>query len=200
MRACVITRRSPRRGDALAALVAAHGGFVARQLRRCRVPEAGLDDAVQQVFLVAQGKLDQVEPGRERAFLGGIVLNVAAHARRGLARRREVLEEEGLDEPIDGAPLPDEALDAARARVFAEEALEQLDDDLQKVFVSFELEGRTMAEIAGALGIPIGTVASRLRRAREAILRHAERRRSRSGPVPRAGVVVSVDMARRSRR
>jgi RNA polymerase sigma-70 factor, ECF subfamily len=181
----------------MAALVAAHGSFVARQLRRCRVPESVLDDAVQQVFLVAQRKVDRVEEGRERAFLAGVVLNVAAHARRRLARRREVHDEEGVAALADEALLPDEALDAARARVFAEEALGGLDDDLRAVVVAFELEGRTMAAIADELGIPIGTVASRLRRAREAMVRHAQRRRFRSGPVPRPDAGVAAQEPQR---
>ena len=45
--------------------------------------------------------------------------------------------------------------------------LDQLEPDLRTTFVLFELEELTMAEIAGALEIPPGTVASRLRRARE---------------------------------
>ena len=42
-----------------------------------------------------------------------------------------------------------------------------LTDELRSVFVLYEIEGQTMSEIAELLGMPVGTVASRLRRARE---------------------------------
>jgi DNA-directed RNA polymerase specialized sigma24 family protein len=112
-------RRSRRaRSEATRALVAEHGAFVARQLRRLAVPESAVDDALQQVFLVAQAKLADIDEARERAFLFGIVVNVAAHVRRRLARRREV-NEDATAERVDEAPLPDEALDAARERLVA---------------------------------------------------------------------------------
>src|SRR6188508_40322 len=66
----------------VAALVAAHADFVWRSLRRLGVPAASADDATQQVFLVAQSKLPQIVEGRERGFLFGVAMNVAAHVRR----------------------------------------------------------------------------------------------------------------------
>jgi RNA polymerase sigma-70 factor (ECF subfamily) len=55
--------------------------------------------------------------------------------------------------------------------------LEGLPEDLRTVFVLFEGEGLTTAEIASALGISMGTVASRLRRSREAFAARVERLR-----------------------
>ena len=45
--------------------------------------------------------------------------------------------------------------------------LRQMSDDLRTVFVLFEIEGMTVPEVAEVVGIPLGTAASRLRRARE---------------------------------
>jgi RNA polymerase sigma-70 factor (ECF subfamily) len=56
----------------------------------------------------------------------------------------------------------------------------QLPDDTRPVFVLFELEGMTMASIAGCLDLPAGTVASRLRRARELFAAQVARLEARS--------------------
>src|SRR6516162_7479374 len=73
----------------LRALVVAHFDFIWRSLRRLGVPEAGVDDATQRVFCVALRRLEDIEPGRERAFLFHTAMNVATDARRALARSRE---------------------------------------------------------------------------------------------------------------
>lgn len=162
----------------LARLLEDHADFVWRSVRRLGVPESAADDAVQQVFLTLQSKLATVADGKERAFLFAVAMNVAAHARRTLARRREV-DEDQAEDVADGAPLPDEALDQRRARALLDEILEAMDVDLRSVFVMHELEEMTMAEIAEVLAVPPGTIASRLRRAREDFQKHAQRVRAR---------------------
>src|SRR5262249_1995398 len=74
----------------LRAIVAHHFDPVWRALKRLGVPEAGVDDAAQQVFIVASRRLAEIERGREREYLLGIALRVASDARRALSRRREV--------------------------------------------------------------------------------------------------------------
>src|SRR5690242_17321725 len=71
----------------LRALQEEHFEFLWRSLRRLGVPEADVDDAVQQVFLVAARR--EILPGSERSFLFATALRVASHARRTLRRRRE---------------------------------------------------------------------------------------------------------------
>jgi len=183
----------------LASLVEDHADFVWRSLRRLGVPEAATDDATQQVFIVTQSKLDAIVPGREKAFLFGVALNVAAHVRRSLARRREV-DEGHAEAVVDPSPLPDAALDDRRARALLDDVLDAMDDDLRTVFVMFELEQMTMSEIAGVLGVPQGTVASRLRRARDDFHERAQRLRARlaRGARPASGNGASGDDARPS--
>jgi RNA polymerase sigma-70 factor, ECF subfamily len=148
------------------ALVRAEIDFVWRQLRRLGLSPADADDATQQVFLVASRRREELVPGKERSFLYGTAVRVAANVRRSLQRRREV-DEPGSEAALD-APLPDEVLERRRARALLDELLAQLPDELARVLVLTEVEQLTMAAIAELEGIPAGTVASRLRRARAA--------------------------------
>ena len=148
------------------ALVTEHFRLVWGWMLRLGVPRADAEDALQQVFLVASGKLDAIEPGRERPFLFGVTLRIASRAHRTRQRRREVLVAEPA-EPSDPAPGVEEQLDRARARVALEEILDSMPIELRAVFVLFELEQATTSDIAALLELPSGTVASRLRRARE---------------------------------
>jgi RNA polymerase sigma-70 factor (ECF subfamily) len=65
-------------------------------------------------------------------------------------------------------PGPDELSDQKRARELLNRVLEDMTLELRTVFILFELEGLRSPEIAEMVGVPLGTVASRLRRAREA--------------------------------
>jgi RNA polymerase sigma-70 factor (ECF subfamily) len=146
-------------------MVDEHIDFVARVLRNAGTPLSEMDDEVQRTFITAARRLDDVRPGAERSFLLQTALHVAAHARRTVARRREVLSEEA-PELIDPAQTPEQLADQKRARVLLDRVLDQMTVDLRTVFVLYEFEELSMAEIAEALSIPRGTVASRLRRAR----------------------------------
>lgn len=165
----------------LRALIATQFDFVWRSLRRLGVPEAHADDACQQVWLVVSRKLESVEPAHERSFLFGTALRVASDARRSARRRPEDLgREEAPIDDVDPSPAPDEQLDAARARAELDSVLLELPMELRAVFVLFEMEELSSPEIARMLDLPVGTVASRLRRAREAFTDITRRRRARN--------------------
>ncbi len=149
-----------------------HFEFVWRSVRRLGVPDADVDDAVQQVFIVASRRLEEITLGSERAFLFGTAMRVAKHARRTRRRRSEVpLEQEAEPghhaEPAEPGPDAEELVAQRRARALLDEVLETLPLDVRAVFVLFELEEMRVPEIATLLGIPLGTAASRLRRGRE---------------------------------
>lgn len=166
-------------GVRLRALVVEHFDFVWRSLRRLGLREGDVDDAAQRVFLITSEKLADVTPGNERSFLFGVTLRVASHVRRGYGRRREA-EPEELDLLRDSAPSPEETLDDRRARGIADALLDEMPIELRSVFVLFEVEEMTMAQIAELLGLPPGTVASRLRRAREDFQTRLRRLRAQS--------------------
>jgi RNA polymerase sigma-70 factor, ECF subfamily len=161
----------------LTAMFNAHFDFVWRSLRRLGVAGPAVDDAAQEVFVVASRRLASIDAGKEKAFLFGTALRVASDARRSLGRRRDRVAGDGLADPADPGPAADELLDRKRARALLDDIVDGLPDEARPVFVLHELEGMTMAEIASCLDIPAGTVASRLRRAREAF--HAAIARAR---------------------
>lgn len=140
--------------------------FTWRSLRRLGVPDAAVDDAAQRVFEVATRKLSSIRPGAERAFLFNTAVRVASSMRRHTFTRRET-SDDALEHHADPGPGPDEAAERKRQREQLDELLDSMPMDLRTVFVLFELEGLSSVEIALILGIPTGTAASRLRRARE---------------------------------
>jgi len=160
----LVTQRSER-DTRLRAMVDRYLDFVARVLRNAGTPEAEVDDDVQRTFIAVANRLDDVRPDAEKSFLLQTALRMAAHARRTLARRREVHDSDAqlrIQAPLQ----PEQMLDQKRARELLDQVLAEMTLELRTVFVLYELEELSMTEIASALRIPQGTVASRLRRAR----------------------------------
>lgn len=170
----------------LAELVKDHFRIVWRTLRRLGLNEADADDGAQQVFLIVARKLDVIEPGKERSFLVGVSYRVAANARRAVEKHRH--EEYGTERaPHTTFDNPEELLQWRQTRALLDEVLETMPLPQRSVFVLFELEGMTTPEIAESLDLPLGTAASRLRRARELFLRESNRVRTRLQLDPQQG-------------
>ncbi|HSS39606.1 MAG TPA: sigma-70 family RNA polymerase sigma factor [Polyangia bacterium] len=147
----------------------AHHAMVWRTLRRRGLTADAAADAAQQTFLVAAERLDDIQPDSERAFLVGTALRVARSMGRKTLRWQ-------LEEDMDRRVVAAQDHAAARAAVeLCDLALSNVDPDVAEVFVLFELEGLSSPEIAASLEIPLGTVASRLRRAREQFRRVVSR-------------------------
>lgn len=156
----------------LESLYREHFAFVWRTLRRFAVSDAHLEDAAQEVFLVAHRRLGAWrEWSSPRAWLFGVARRVAADHRRGRDRHARKLA--ALPE-LDGPPAVDERLDQQqRLRVVAE-AIAALAPDRRTVYVLAELEGLSAPEIAQACEIKLNTVYSRLRRARQDVAAHLD--------------------------
>ncbi len=157
-----------------------HFQFLWRCLRRLGVqPDDAVDDAAQRVFEIAAKKRDQIVPGSERAFLFKTAVLVAAEERRRRRRgAREAYDEAALSNATASAPKPDEALEANLWRDRLDQVLGTLAPELRTVFVLFEFERASSPEIAEMLDLPLGTVASRLRRARAEFHAAAQRLRA----------------------
>lgn len=150
----------------LAQVFQEHYDFVWRSLRRFGLTSTEADDGAQQTFLILSRRLGEIQSGKERAFLFGTAMKVAVGMKRSAACRRETASDE-LDLRVGDRGGAEEKLDQTRAYARIDAALSTMDLDLRAVFVLYELEELTMAEVAVTLGIPAGTAASRLRRARE---------------------------------
>jgi RNA polymerase sigma-70 factor (ECF subfamily) len=137
--------------------------FIWRLLRRLGVPQSGAEDAAQQVFLIVAERLLDIAPGRERSFAFGTALRLSQSLRR---RRQRELPSDSVAERSSPQPGADELLDQQRAREQLTGVLSRMPLELRTVLILFELESMTSPEIAALLDIPLGTVASRLRRAR----------------------------------
>jgi RNA polymerase sigma-70 factor, ECF subfamily len=149
----------------LRCIVTQHYAFVWRSLRHLGVMPADADDAAQQVLIVVAQKLAQVAVGRERSFLFATAMRIAHRWRRTRERRRELHNSEGVLEQL--VTQSSSASDRAPARALLDQVLEEMPDDMRAVFMLYEVEQFTMTEIASLLDLPSGTVASRLRRARD---------------------------------
>jgi RNA polymerase sigma-70 factor (ECF subfamily) len=145
----------------------AHASFVWRVLRRLGISDADVEDACQEVFVVAHRRLDDFE-GRSsvQTWLYGICVRVgAAHRRRaGVREQRAPIHHEQAVE----APQEDEVA-LREARVELDRMLDRLDDEKRAVFVLFEIEELPMTEVAEAVGCPLQTAYSRLHAARHEI-------------------------------
>ncbi|HEX2669467.1 MAG TPA: sigma-70 family RNA polymerase sigma factor [Polyangiaceae bacterium] len=170
--------RTVDRQARLAALAREHFSFIWRSLRRLGVSEPAVDDATQQVFEVAARRLDDLQVGREKAFLFKTALLVAMKARRVAARARSEAGGPEIESLHDSGPSPEESALLRENRQLLDRALAALGLPERTVFVLFEIEELSLTEIAELVAIPRGTVASRLRRARE--LFHAEAKRLRA--------------------
>lgn len=137
--------------------------FIWRLLRRLGVPQDQVDDATQQVFLIAAERLNDIQPQRERSFAYGTALRLAQTLRR---RAQRETPSDACDERPSGWPAPDALTDQRRNCELLDRVLDQLPLELRSVFILYELEALSSPEIAELAEIPLGTVASRLRRAR----------------------------------
>jgi len=165
-----------------------HADFVWKILQRLGVRDSDLEDALQDVFLVVHRKLDTFDgSARLTTWLYGIALRVAAaHRRRAHIRREETTADMADTADSPDAGNPEAALLERESRRRLERVLDSMSLEKRAVFVMFEIEGLTAVEIAEIVGVPVGTVHSRLSSARAEFARAAERwaRRDRFGGAP----------------
>ncbi|APR75318.1 RNA polymerase sigma factor RpoE [Minicystis rosea] len=159
--------------------------LVFRNIRRLGVPDAAVDDAVQEVFLVVHRRLGEFE-GRAslRTWVFSIVARVAKDHRRSL--RRKSPHTRAPDASVDADTVPDErggdphtSTERSEGVRLLHRVLDALDDDKREVLVMAELEQLTAPEIAEVLGENVNTIYARLRAARRDFEQAAQRERAR---------------------
>lgn len=159
----------PEVTPSIATVYTANFSYVWRCLRSLGVPDAVLDDALQDVFLVVQKRLAQFDGRAElRTWLYAIALRVARRYRSSAFKGRasEVSNEDAL--PTDAGTDLHAQLECSERLGLARRALDALDADKREVFVLAQVEQLSAPEIAQIIGIPLNTVYSRLRAARQA--------------------------------
>lgn len=154
---------SPMTAARRAEELASHLDFLWRFACRMGIGSAAAEDVAHEAFVIALSRVDAIVPGKERSYLLSVVVNMVRRERQRGARHEDLT----VEPAAPSGDAPDHALDEKRARELLDRSLDTLDDDLRAVFVLHELEEETMATIAQLLDLAPGTVASRLRRARE---------------------------------
>jgi RNA polymerase sigma-70 factor (ECF subfamily) len=145
-----------------------HFPYVGRCLRYLGVAEADVEDACQEVFMVVHRRLGVFEsPTALRAWIRQICVHVAQNQRRSRMRKREV----NVADPVDVAEPPDQHrhLERTELRERLLRLLDELAEEQRTVFVLFEIERMTMAEVASVAKCPLQTAYSRLHAARKRI-------------------------------
>jgi RNA polymerase sigma-70 factor (ECF subfamily) len=135
-------------------------------------PGVDPEDAAHDVFIIVIRKLDRVyDEAHLPAWLFGVTRRVLAQHRRRAWVRRWV---PGLvPEPADPAPGPAALVAVSEDARAVQCTLDKLSDGERQVLVLCLLEERPEREVAEMLGIPLGTVKSRVRRARQNFLKAA---------------------------
>lgn len=146
---------------------AAHADFVWATLHRLGVPRGERADVMQEVFLVVHRRIDSFDgSSKVTTWLFGICLRVVSAWRRRHRRRPEAPAAEATE--LHDGRTPEAEAETREARAEVHRALDLMDLEKRAVFVMFELEDLPCAEIAAVMGVPVGTVHSRLYAARAA--------------------------------
>jgi RNA polymerase sigma-70 factor (ECF subfamily) len=152
--------------------------FVWRSLRRLGVPESDLADGTHDVFVVVHRKLAEFEArSKLTTWLYAICLRTASDRRRSSQATREVVVDriEAVSSEQDASAI----VERRQALALLDELLAEMPIEQRAVFTCFELDGMGGDEIADLLGIPLGTVWSRLRLARSTFRHSVTRLRAR---------------------
>jgi RNA polymerase sigma-70 factor (ECF subfamily) len=169
--------------DAFAVLYRKHQGTIFRFARLMTGRETDAEDIVQEVFLVVMRDPQRFEP--ERASLSTYLYGIARRqTRRRLLRDRRFIALDGAGHGIEPCAAGDADSELSRRSELLElrRAILTLPSRHREVIVLCDLQEVTYAEAAATIGCPLGTVRSRLSRARRLLLERLQRvRRTTTG-------------------
>jgi RNA polymerase sigma-70 factor (ECF subfamily) len=171
----LISRLRRRDPDAFELLVRQHQDRVYDFCVRMLNDREEASDLVQEIFVSVHQHLDKF---RMDAKLSTWIFRISRNhcinrlkylKRRGRGRSEELdgVGEGRLQDAAGGPQKPDEALDVARERALVRAAISRLDEEQRALVVLRDIEGLSYDEIVEITELPVGTVKSRLHRARE---------------------------------
>ena len=141
-------------------------------LRMLGSPQAA-EDAAQEAFIRAWRRIDSFKGGRFQSWLFTIVANLSRDELRKRARRPQTSLDAARDDPdrasldpVDDSPSPEATALTGDLRDVLQRALQQLPDDWREIVVLSHVHDLAYDEIARITDLPLGTVKSRLSRAR----------------------------------
>jgi RNA polymerase sigma factor (sigma-70 family) len=169
--ALLATFARTRSEAAFAELVRRHGPLVQGVCRRVLGDEPEADDAFQAVFLVLARKAGGVrDPSRLGPWLYGVAVRVAGKAKAARSKRRR------RERPMGEVPAPERDSDWADVRPVLDAEIAWLPAKLQAALVLCELQQVSREDAAARLGVPAGTLSSRLARAKDMLRARLVRR------------------------
>jgi RNA polymerase sigma-70 factor (ECF subfamily) len=164
------------------AVVAEHGPYLWRVLRRLGVRAADIEDVWQETFIVVHRKLEGFE-GRSslRTWVSSIAVRVASDYRSRAHRRREQATEEVPEPESAGEGVQHDELVDRERRALLDRLIAELKPEQRDVLVLYEFAELPMQEVAEALGCPLQTAYSRLHAARKSLEQAARRESAKQG-------------------
>jgi RNA polymerase sigma-70 factor, ECF subfamily len=146
-----------------------HASYVQASLRRLGVRAAEVHDLSQDVFVAVHDALERFDTSRPvRPWLFAFCFRVASNHRRSSRVRAATTDVDELEDPLVD---PEHGAAARQLRARLLRALATLPEEQRAVIILHEMDQETTGDIAEALGIPVGTVRSRIRLGRKALER-----------------------------
>lgn len=161
--------------DAFNRLVLAYQDMAFNLALRMLSDDAAAEDATQTAFLSAYRNLRSYRGGSFRAWVLRMVTNSCYDELRKRHRHPTTSlepmtdDDEEIESPrwlADDGPSPEESLERAEMEHAIQHCLDNLPDDFRAVVVMIDVQGLDYSEVAVAIGKPLGTIKSRLARAR----------------------------------
>jgi RNA polymerase sigma-70 factor (ECF subfamily) len=145
------------------------GRFLYTVAYRLTGNDADAQDLVQEVLLRVRRGLETYRPGSLEGWLSRITTNAFLDEVRRRRRRPTVALPDDPDRVLVGAEDAEAALAATTLPDDVQDAIRALPDDFRAAVVMCDVVGLSYEEIAAELGVPIGTVRSRIHRGRAAL-------------------------------
>jgi RND family efflux transporter MFP subunit len=183
-----VDRRDGSAEIAFESLVCRHGPMVLGVCRGLLQDRHAAEDAFQAVFIVLARKARSIQrPEQLGPWLYGVALKTARESRKREERRRR-LELRGQEMSSSGPIPPDQALLLVEEAEALHSEIARLPERYRAAVVLCDLEGLTHQEAASRLQCPVGTIAIRLKRARERL----RDRLTRRGLAPSSGLILTL--------